>query len=63
MLYQLETNLNDIGCRLVIEKSANAGTVTAVTVDGNLPKVIPADNYMFKVNNRNTRTRCDICSK
>ena len=23
----------------------------------------PADNYMFKVNNRNTRTRCEICSK
>ena len=22
-----------------------------------------AGNYMFKVNNRNTRTRCDICSK
>ena len=20
-----------------------------------------ADNYMFKVNNRNTRTRCEIC--
>ena len=24
---------------------------------------IPAGNYMFKVNNRNTRTRCQICSK
>ena len=23
----------------------------------------PADNYMFEVNNRNTRTRCEICSK
>ena len=23
----------------------------------------PAGNYMFKVNNRNTRTRCEICSK
>ena len=23
----------------------------------------PADNYMFKVDNRNTRTRCEICSK
>ena len=21
----------------------------------------PAGNYMFKVNNRNTRTRCEIC--
>ena len=24
---------------------------------------IPADNYIFKVNNRNTRTKCEICSK
>ena len=24
---------------------------------------IPAGNYIFKVNNRNTRTRCEICSK
>ena len=23
----------------------------------------PAGNYMFKVNNRNTRTRCEISSK
>ena len=23
----------------------------------------PAKNYMFKVNNRNTRTRCEICSE
>ena len=24
---------------------------------------IPAGNYMFKVNNRNTRTKCEIYSK
>ena len=24
---------------------------------------IPAGNYMFKINNKNTRTRCEICSK
>ena len=23
----------------------------------------PVGNYMFKVNNRNTGTRCEICSK
>ena len=23
----------------------------------------PAGNYMFKVNNKNTRTRCETCSK
>ena len=25
--------------------------------------ISPASNYMFKVNNRNTRTRCEMCSK
>ena len=25
--------------------------------------VNPAINYIFKFNNRNTRTRCEICSK
>ena len=25
--------------------------------------VNPAGNYLFEVNNRNTRTRCEICSK
>ena len=24
---------------------------------------LPAGNYMFKVNNRNAKTRCEICSK
>ena len=24
---------------------------------------LPAGNYLFKVNNRNTRTSCEICSK
>ena len=26
-------------------------------------EIIPAGNYMFKVNNRNTRARCEVCSK
>ena len=26
-------------------------------------KYHPAGNYMFKVNNKITRTRCEICSK
>ena len=25
--------------------------------------IYPAGNYMFKVNNRNSRTRCELCSK
>ena len=30
---------------------------------GEMWENIPIDNYMLKVNNRNTRTRCEICSK
>ena len=26
-------------------------------------ELYPAGNYMFKVNNRNTRARCEICLK
>ena len=26
-------------------------------------KLFPANIYLFKVNNRNTRKRCEICSK
>ena len=28
-----------------------------------MENILPAGNYMFKVNNKNTRTRCEICSK
>ena len=31
--------------------------------DKNAVAIVPAGNYMFKVNNRNARTRCEICSK
>ena len=31
---------------------------------GNAPHTrIPVGNYMFKVSNRNTKTRCEICPK
>ena len=40
----------DIFCKVIIEKNR-------------LTPCFPAGNYMFKVNNRNTRTRCEICSK
>ena len=26
-------------------------------------RALPADNYMFKVKNKNSRTRCEICSE
>ena len=34
-----------------------------VSVTAPPPIFSPAGNCMFKVNNRNTRTRCEICSK
>ena len=39
--------------------------IITTVVDGSIltPISFPAGNYMFKVNNRNTRTRCEICSK
>ena len=40
--------------------------ISLLFVGGMLSKFvryIPAGNHMFKVNNRNTRTRCKICSK
>ena len=38
--------------------SPDSGSATFETV-----QLYPTGNYMFKVNNRNTRTRCEICSK
>ena len=37
-----------------IDKDLSLGYIDALN---------PVDNYMFKINNRNTRTRCEICSK
>ena len=34
-----------------------------IITDNQVLRAIPAGNYMFKVINRNTRTRCEICSK
>ena len=34
-----------------------------IILDRVLNSPFPAGNYMFKVNNRNTRTRCEICSQ
>ena len=36
---------------------------TFVTIPNITKKSIPAGNYMFKANNRNTRTRCEVFSK
>ena len=37
------------------------GPVASKSVDSSTN--LPVSNYMFKVNNRNTRTSCEICSK
>ena len=56
-------------CRLGWFKNAdhNVGWLTRNTVTQGVStkfkSSIPIRNYMFKVNNRNTRTRCEICSK
>ena len=44
---------------LTIETHQNMETIALEP----LGHIYPAGNYMFKVNNRNTRTRCEICSK
>ena len=38
-------------------------SINFVTIILMFIRCYPAGNYMFKVNNRNTRARCEICSK
>ena len=40
-----------------------AEEITIAPGEGKEPTSIPAGNYMFKVNNRNTRTMWELCSK
>ena len=49
------TNFN-ICKRFLYAKKKNAETFIALFN-------YPAGNYVFKLNNRNTRARCEICSK
>ena len=32
-------------------------------ISSQLKQILPTGIYLFKVNNKNTRTRCEICSK
>ena len=43
------------------EKTTNLATLHAVKVLGKIVNNTPAGNDMFKANNRNTRTRCEMC--
>ena len=42
-----------------LPKSIYSSRVLKLQITGHSP----AGNYMFKVNKRNTRTRCEICSE
>ena len=39
------------------------GSTDFIKMCVNDSKIVPAGNYMFKVNYRNARTSCEICSK
>ena len=50
-------SLDSLNIKLLSEASFNNLT------NGASQGGYPAGNYMFKVNNRNSRTRCELCSK
>ena len=55
----ISTLVNVSGCRLLI-------VVILLSFRNRFVEEIdcyPAGNYIFKVNNRNTKTKCEICSK
>ena len=54
MVGQIENNTSEI-----LDVKTNISKIGT----NELYKLIPVGNYMFKVNKRNTRTRCEICSK
>ena len=55
--------LNMLSCKLVTEQSSK-WTLVAKSISWILEKKsFPAGIYLLKVNNRKTRTRCEICSK
>ena len=69
MIYLFDLALDPTeGLRIQPEHQFNIKWLTVLfrmkkTQSINKNKVYPAGIYMFKVNNRSTRTRCDICSK
>ena len=68
--YSELVNLNlqdEIACKntWINNVMINCHTVIYYTLSNSIivGENVPARNYMFKVNNRNTRTMCEICSK
>ena len=59
------TRCLELSCQYVVSNSVlrhGCQTIEITTLRRNLYDS-PAGNYMFKVNNRNTRTWCETCSK
>ena len=44
-----------------LRKMVTASSFSQKAPEKCLPRLYPAGNYIFKVNNRNTITRCEIC--
>ena len=55
-----------LGMKETLEKKKKkwtASNTASVQSFQNLSDLVPDGNYMFKVNNRSIRTRCEICSE
>ena len=50
-------------CYFKLSKASFSPYLRNIYCYEHLRRLIPAGIYMLKVNNRNTRTRCEICSK
>ena len=59
----LGANLNVATSKFKIITKKNKNTECNVNNLTHLNGIVPAGKYWFKVNKRNTRTRCEICSK
>ena len=47
----------------MVKDFINEGNTLEISVFMRRKRVYPAGTYLLKVNNRNTRTRCEICLK
>ena len=52
----------DSNCEMGLTFQRGNNAVLFLTNDGESINYYPVGIYMFKVNNRNSRTRCEICS-
>ena len=59
------TNISNPPFSINTQTPAKQGATLYLQCSQNRPSInyYPASIYLLKVNNRNTRTRCEICSK